>query len=89
MRINYHESEGEKHMDNKQSTHLNYEVTKLSLRVWEKRNSLNLTVEQLAEKVGVTPRFITQIEAGTRIGSVPTLISLAIALNVTLGSLFE
>ena len=76
-------------MDSKLTTHVEYSEKKLGLRIWELRNQRHMTVEQLAEKVDVSPRFITQIESGQRFGSVPTVLTIAMALDVKLGSLFE
>lgn len=87
--IEYHFGEGEKNMDNKTTTEALYDITMYGLRLYQIRNQQKMTVEKLAEKVGVSPRFITQIESGERKGSVSTLISIANALNVSLGSLFQ
>jgi transcriptional regulator with XRE-family HTH domain len=76
-------------MDNKTTTEALYDITMYGLRLHHFRTQQKITVERLAEMVDVSPRFITQIESGERKGSVPTLISIANALNVSLGSLFQ
>lgn len=75
-------------MDNKETTRLEYDESKLGHNLWRIRNDRQLTVERLAEIVNVSPRFITQIESGERLGSIPTILKIANALDVTLGSLF-
>jgi DNA-binding XRE family transcriptional regulator len=87
--IEYHFGEGEKNMDNKTTTPALYDIGNLGIRLYELRRRQKLTVEQLAEMVDVSSRFITQIESGERYGSIPTLIKIANALNVSLGSLFQ
>jgi len=88
-KIECHYGEGEMNMDSKLTTHVEYDVNKLSVRLWQLRNQQCMTVEALAEKVDVSTRFITQIESGERYGSIQTLILIANALDITLGSLFE
>lgn len=76
-------------MDNKTTTQALYDISNLGIRLYELRRKQNLTVEKLAEMIDVSSRFITQIESGERFGSIPTLIKIANALNVSLGSLFQ
>lgn len=52
------------------------------IRFW--RQQRNLTQEQLAEKVGLTPGFISLIEIGKRRVSLESLLSLCRTLNITL-----
>ena len=52
------------------------------IKFW--RQQRNLTQEQLAEKVGVTPGFISLIEIGKRRVSLESLLSLCRTLNITL-----
>jgi DNA-binding XRE family transcriptional regulator len=87
--IDYHESEGEKNMDDKVTTRVVYNESNLSIRLWNLRNDRGMTIEDLAAKVDVSSRFISQIESGQRYGSIPTLVKIANVLQVTLGSLFE
>ena len=43
-----------------------------------------LTIEQLAEKVGITENFLGKIERGEGIPSLPTIDSIACGLNVSI-----
>lgn len=47
------------------------------------RRCLDITQEQLAEKIGLTAAFIGHIERGTRIPSIETLYRLCLALGVS------
>jgi transcriptional regulator with XRE-family HTH domain len=47
-----------------------------------------LTQEQLAEKVGVSPRYIQNVEAGDYFPSLPTLVRLRAALRCDWNELF-
>jgi transcriptional regulator with XRE-family HTH domain len=55
----------------------------------ELRTARRLTVRALAASVGVTSGFISQIENGQVLPSVATLVSLAGALGVQVGELFD
>ncbi|MBQ7625210.1 MAG: helix-turn-helix transcriptional regulator [Clostridia bacterium] len=46
-----------------------------------------LTIEQLAEKAGITDNFLGKIERGEGMPSLPTIDSIACALNVSIDSL--
>ena len=46
-----------------------------------------MTQRQLAEKVGISPLYLSQIERGVRTGSVTTLAAIANALSVELDDL--
>lgn len=76
-------------MDDKITTEVVYDVSNLSIRLWNLRNDRQMTIEELAEKVEVSSRFISQIESGERYGSILTLVKIANVLQVSLGSLFE
>ena len=56
-------------------------------RVRESRSGLGLTLDQLAERSGVSRRMIVNVEAGTSNASIATLLRLATALHVTLAEL--
>jgi transcriptional regulator with XRE-family HTH domain len=56
-------------------------------RVREARAGLGLTLDQLAERSGVSRRMIVNVEAGTSNASISTLLRLATALHVTLAEL--
>ena len=55
------------------------------IKFW--RQQRNLTQEQLAETVELTPGFISLIETGKKRASLETLLSLCCALNITLNDL--
>lgn len=55
------------------------------IRVW--REHRGLSVKALAEKAGITPAYLSQVETGKRDGTVETLRKLAGALGVTLDDL--
>ena len=46
------------------------------------RTISNLTQEELAEKLSLTPEYVSQIERGISYGSVETLINICKTLNV-------
>ena len=55
----------------------------LGKRIKEARNKLKLTQEALAEKANISNVYLGEIERGTKIPSVPVLVDLAQALNVS------
>src|SRR5262245_32404977 len=61
----------------------------LGARIKELRAERALQQRQLAEKAGLTPSMVSQIESGRLTPSLPTLGKLAGALGVPIGSLFE
>lgn len=56
-------------------------------RVREARMARGLTLDQLAERSGVSRRMIINVEAGSSSASITTLLRLATALNVALADL--
>lgn len=52
-----------------------------------RREEYDLTQSELAKRIGVTPSYVNYVESGTRIPSVPVLIKLADALNVSIDEL--
>jgi transcriptional regulator with XRE-family HTH domain len=56
----------------------------LRMRITETRESKGINQAQLAEKAGVTPAAISQIEKGNRVPSIPVLHSIASVLEVSL-----
>jgi transcriptional regulator with XRE-family HTH domain len=64
-------------------------VTPLGARIKGLRAERGLQQRQLAEKAGMTPSMVSQIEAGRLTPSLPTLGKLAAALGVPIASLFE
>jgi DNA-binding Xre family transcriptional regulator len=57
------------------------------VRVWREHRGLKL--QDLAKKAGIKPAFLSQIETGTREGSVATLKALARSLNVAVDDLLR
>lgn len=56
----------------------------LRKRITKAREDIGLNQAALAEKAGVTPAAISQIEKGTRVPSIPVLQSIANVLKVSL-----
>ncbi len=52
-----------------------------------RRVALGLTLEQLAERSGLTPNYIGTVENGRRDPSLSTVMSLAVGLGVPAGEL--
>ncbi len=55
--------------------------------VRRRRVALGLTLEQLAERAGLTPNYIGTVENGRRDPSLSTVLSLAVGLGVPAGEL--
>lgn len=53
------------------------------------RSKTNYTQEDLAEKISLTPRYISQLERGIAFGSANTIIELCRALNISSDFLFS
>ena len=53
------------------------------------RSKEELTQEELAEKLSLSPRYISQLERGIAFGSATTMIGLCKALNISSDFLFE
>ena len=64
-------------------------MTPLGARIKALRSERGLQQRQLAEKAGLTPSMVSQIESGRLTPSLPTLGKVAAALGVAIGSLFE
>lgn len=58
-------------------------------RVKEVRTKLNLTQEELADKAGLHPSYIGQVERGSKKVSIKTLEKITHALNIPLKSIFD
>ena len=56
----------------------------IGMNIRKERKRQLLTIEQLAEKAGITDNFLGKIERGDGIPSFPTLDSIACALNVSI-----
>src|SRR5580658_8814972 len=59
----------------------------LGSEVRRRRKAQKITLEQLAERTGLTPHYLSTIETGKRNPSVTTLLSLARGLGVPPGDL--
>ena len=64
-------------------------MTSLGQRIKALRAERQLQQRQLAEKAGLTPSMLSQIESGRLTPSLPTLRKVAGALGIPIGSLFE
>lgn len=53
------------------------------------RSKTNYTQEDLAEKISLSPRYISQLERGIAFGSANTIVELCKALNITSDFLFS
>lgn len=53
------------------------------------RSKTNYTQETLAEKLSLSPRYISQLERGIAFGSANTIVSLCKALNISSDFLFS
>ena len=53
------------------------------------RSKTNYTQETLAEKLSLSPRYISQLERGIAFGSATTIINLCKALNISSNFLFD
>ena len=64
-------------------------LLKLGARLKAIRKTRGFTQEALAEKVDLTPQYLSRLEAGHQSPSVKTVAKLAEALNVELWELFD
>lgn len=53
------------------------------------RSKTNYTQEALAEKISLSPRYISQLERGVAFGSANTIVNLCKALNISSDFLFS
>jgi transcriptional regulator with XRE-family HTH domain len=53
------------------------------------RSKTNYTQEALAEKLSLSPRYISQLERGIAFGSASTIVNLCKALNISSDFLFS
>ena len=60
------------------------DINLIGEKIREKRKKLDWTLEQLSERIDVTPNYMGNIERGTRTPSVPILLKIASALDVSL-----
>ena len=62
---------------------------KIGIRLKELRQDVGLTLEKLAAATDLSSAFLSRIENGLSIPSIPTLQSIADALNVSIGFFFR
>lgn len=53
------------------------------------RNKNNFTQEILAEKLSLSPRYISQLERGVAFGSATTIVNICKTLNISSNFLFD
>lgn len=58
-------------------------ITELGRRIKQCRTAQKLTQEKLAELIDVSPHYIYEIEKGLKCMSLPTLIDISSALNIS------
>lgn len=61
----------------------------LGKKIKEKRIQESLTQEQLAEKIGISPKSLSQIELGNNFISADNLEKICLALNIQVKNLFD
>jgi transcriptional regulator with XRE-family HTH domain len=62
---------------------------KIGIQLKELRRDIGLTLEKLAAATDLSPAFLSRIENGRSIPSIPTLQSIADALSVNIGFFFK
>lgn len=65
------------------------DAVELGRRLREHRQSVGLTLQQVADETGVTRSFVSQVEAGKVNPSMSTLKRIAAALDTRLGALLD
>lgn len=63
------------------------DIKTMGANIRNERKRQMLTIEQLAEKAGITDNFLGKIERGEGMPSLPTIDSIACALNVSIDML--
>lgn len=64
-------------------------LIRISQQIKERRKQKGITVQELADKAGVSKGLISQIENGRTIPSLLVLISIILALDIDLNSFFK
>lgn len=80
------EKENEKNLRKKKEKVLRKNIGK---KIKLARSKTSYTQEALAEKISLTPRYISQLERGIAFGSATTIVSLCKALNISSDYLFS
>lgn len=62
----------------------NLEYKEIGKRIQSQRRDLKITQEKLAEIIDVSPSYISEIERGSSICSLSTIVNIASSLNVSL-----
>lgn len=62
----------------------NLDYKKIGKRIQSQRRDLKITQEKLAEIIDVSPSYISEIERGSSICSLSTIVNIASSLNVSL-----
>jgi transcriptional regulator with XRE-family HTH domain len=62
-------------------------AVKFGLEIRRRRKGVGMTLEQLAERSGLTPNYVGTIEMGRRDPSLSTILALARGLSVSPGEL--
>lgn len=60
------------------------ELQSIGKKIKDKRQQKNISQEKLAELVDVTPSYISNIESGNRIASLPTMLEIVKVLDLSL-----
>lgn len=68
---------------------MKYLLKKLGARIKEERKVRGLTQEQLAEKIEITPKYLSRLEGGQQSPSIETLIKLTEIFDIELLELFD
>ena len=64
-------------------------AARIGRRIKSLREEVGLTAKELAQSAGISGAFLSRVENGATMPSVPTLNALAEALKVDIGSIFE
>jgi transcriptional regulator with XRE-family HTH domain len=64
-------------------------ILQISNKIKEKRKERHITVQELADKAGVTKGFISQIENNRTVPSLTVLLSIIRSLNIDLNAFFD
>ena len=80
---------GKKGTANRDEFEQGYDEFKLGVMIQEARLEKGLTQEQLAEKTGVSARYVQSLEAGEYFPSLPKLVKLKLALRCGWAEIFD